>query len=174
MRSLFLRVFYLLLLSFLVSTFHSVDASAGSFIQDLTKSVRVGVPDKWKAEKPCGLNRLLLTCPDTDANILMLSQNVGKATLAECGGAWLKSISKISGYKLVSKENYKLAGVPGKSFTFTASVISAGKSTNVNYVQMLTVRNSTLYALQFVCRESEYKTCLPAFDSVISSLKWLK
>ncbi len=145
-----------------------------AFTRDITNTVKVSVPEKWVVESPSGLNRLLLTCPENDANILMLSQKVGTASLAQCVSAWLKNISKINGYKLVSKQNGKLAGIPGKAFTFVTSVKSAETPTTLKYVQMLTVKDKTLYAFQFACRESEFKTCAPAFDSVVASLKWLR
>lgn len=141
---------------------------------DVTRSVKVSVPEKWKAENPSGMNRLLLTCPENDANILMLSQKIGTASLAQCVTVWLNSISKMSGYKLVSRHNGKLAGVPGKAFTFITSVKSEAAPTTLKYVQMLTVRDKTLYAFQFVCKESEFETCAPAFDSVVASVKWLR
>jgi|GEM_PF-6374129 len=149
-------------------------AIKSAFTRDITNTVKVSVPEKWKVENPSGLNRLLLTCPESDANILMLSQKIGNASLSQCVNAWLKNISKMNGYKLVSKQNGKLAGIPGKAFTFVASLKSAEEPTTIKYVQMLTVKDKTLYAFQFACRESEFKTCIPAFDSVVASLKWLR
>lgn len=157
----------------LLVVFLPAQLMAGAAV-DVTKSVKVSVPDKWTSEKPSGIHQLMLTCPETEANILMLSQQVGDASLTQCEKAWVQSVSKNGNYKILSRQNKQLAGLPGKALTFTTSIKSDNSTTKLTYVQLLTVRNKLLYAFQFVCKETDYKSCMPAFNSVLASLKWLK
>ncbi len=141
---------------------------------DLGKSVKVSIPENWAARDPSGIHQLVLVCPENEANIFMFSQKIGNASLARCENAWVQNIRKKRTYKIVSRQSTKLAGINGKLVSFTASVRSEGSVTKLRYVQILAVKNKLLYVFQFVCKESDYKSCVPAFNGVISGLKWLK
>lgn len=147
-------------------------------VSDTTKSVSVVVPQGWKkSDKELMGTKLILLGPNRDGfrtNVNLYPEPVGSSmTLAAYERITLRNAAKmLSGYKLVSRGDTRLGGMPAKRWVYCSGI--GAQRTKLKHKAVYTIKKKAAYVLTYTSLERHYDKDVGAFDSTVKSLKWLK